>query len=237
MTVAVSCAVVLACAAGAAPRDLVCRAGESEKWAFAAAGKPIGTMDATCTSVRKGAASGPLCDWRFGLKLDLNVQGRAVKLAMKGTFTLNSKGRPTVAAINATVNGQAQKATITFAGRKAAIASIAGGQAVRKGAPITGQEYLSINNVMTLLSLATRTLGVQPGQTVKAPFFAVEMMGSLDFTLTAKPKTETVTVGGKKVECVVCDVSPIGARIHLSKATGEMVRYAMESQGLVITRR
>jgi hypothetical protein len=63
------------------------------------------------------------------------------------------------------------------------------------------------------------------------------MMGHLDITFAAQSKTETIMVAGKKVECVVCDVAPIGASIHLSKATGEMVRYAMASQGLVITRR
>jgi len=229
--------VVLAVGASAQPKGLTLKAGDAEKWAFTMDGKSVGTMDATCTAVRTGGDKKPLYDWKYGLKLDLNVQGQQVALAMNGTFTVTGNGNPTALTLNANVNGQAQKLTGTFAGGKAKLSAEGGARSMNQDVAITGKEFLSINNVMTLFSIATRKLQIQPGKTVTAPFFAAEMMRSLDITFKAAPATETIAVAGKKVECVVCDVKPIEARIHISKATGEMVRYAMPAQKLVIERR
>jgi hypothetical protein len=229
-------AALIASGAWAQPKALSFKAGDAEKWTFSMAGKPIGTSTATCTAARQVGGK-RLSDWRFGIKLNLSQQGQQVQLAIDGTFTITDKGNPTALAITATVNGQQQKLSGTFAGSKAKLTAQAGGQSQSREAAITGKEYLSINNVMTLFSIATRALGIQPGKTVKAPFFAVELMRSLDITFAARPRTETISFGGGKVECVVCDVSPIQARIHVSKATGEMLRYAVDAQKLVIERK
>ncbi len=222
--------------AWAQPKSLTFKAGDAEKWAFSMNGKPVGTMEATCSAVR-AEANRQLFDWKYSLKLSLPVQGQQVNLAMSGTFTVTGSGAPTAVTLNADVNGQAQKLSGTFGGGKAKMSIQAGGQFMSPDAAITGKEFLSINNVMTLMSIATRALNVQSGKTVKAPFFAVEMMRSLDITFAAQAKTETITSGGKQIECVVSDVAPIGARIHTSKATGEMLRYAMPAQKLLIERR
>lgn len=220
-----------------AQKPLAFKVGDTEKWSFAMDGKSVGAMDAACTAVRAGSGKQQLFDWKYNLKLALPVQGQQVNLTMNGTFTVNDSGHPTAVTLNADVNGQAQKLTGSFGGGKAKITAQAGGQTMNRDAAISGKEFLSINNVMTLMSIATRALNIQPGKTVKAPLFAVEMMRSLDITFAAQPTTETITVGGKKVECVVCDVAPIQARLHLSKATGEMMRYTMAAQKLVIERR
>ena len=221
----------------AQPKTLSFKAGDTEHWAFTMDGKSIGTMDAACSAVRTGANKQQLFDWKFSLKLNLPVQGQQVALSMTGTYTVTDHGNPTAVSLSANVNGQAQKLSGIFSGGKAKMTIQAGGQNMTPEVAITGKEFLAINNIISLFSIATRAVQVQPGKTVKAPFFAVEMMRGLDITFAAQARTETITVGGKKIECVVSDVSPIGARIHTSKATGEMLRYTMAAQKLVIERK
>jgi hypothetical protein len=222
--------------AGAAPKPLAFKVGDAEQWAFTMDGKSIGTMNATCTSVRQQGPS-TLADWRYAVKLDMAIQGQTLKMSLNGTFTVNELAFPIRAFLDATVNGQSQRVTVTFSGGKARMTLSAGTTSANREAAITGREYLSLNNVITLMSLATRALRPEPGKSVKAPFFAVEIQKALDITLAARPKTDTISVAGKKVECVVCDVSPIQATFHVSVQTGELMRYAMEAQKLVIERR
>jgi len=211
------------------------KAGEKERWSFVMAGRPVGSMSAECRAVRKTAA-GAEADSTYNLKLNLPAQGSEIRLSMKGAFTLSRTGTPVGLSIDADAAGQRQNVKVRFASGKATLTGTVGGQAIRKSAAVTGKEFLSVNNLMTLLSLATRVLRPAPGNSVTAPFFAIEMMQSVDLTFAARSKTETLRVGGRNLECVVCDVAPIAAKIHVVRATGEMVRYAMDAQQLVIER-
>jgi hypothetical protein len=175
-------------------------------------------------------------DFRYTLKLALTMGAQNVNVSMDGTFSVTDKNSPVALTINANVNGSAQKAAYTVEGKTINLSANAGGQDIKRSAQLSGTEALSVNNLMTLMSLATRTLNIGPGQSVKASLFSAEALRSIEITFAAQPKTEQVTIAGKQIDCVVCDISAIASRVYLDKATGEMVKYVMASQGLEVTR-
>ena len=206
--------------------------GATERWTFVQNGIEIGKQTAECTAVR-----GALSDWQFQTVVSAPAQGKMISISMNGTFTIAADGKPVAMALQADANGVKQQAAYTFAGKKVTAKVSAGGQGMTRDVALSGSETLQLNNVITLMSITTQSLRPQAGKTCSAPVFAAGALQTLNLTLTALAKTETITAGGKRVECVVVDAAPIANRLWCDVKTGELMKVAATAQGLVIERR
>ncbi len=223
---------VLQGSASAQTAGVIARTGASERWVFTTDGKEMGTQTAQCVAVRPGQS-----DWKFALDLRAPSQGRTVVVTMSGTFTIAANGAPVAMSLTADADGSKQRATYTFAGKKATARITVGGQNVSRGAALSGSETLQLNNVITLMSFTTQAVRPQAGKVSTASIFAAGALQTMKLTLTAQPKTETITVAGKRVECVVVDAAPIANRFWCDAGTGELLKVAAPAQALVIERR
>jgi len=95
---------------------------------------------------------------------------------------------------------------------------------------------MQMNNLLTAFSLATRSLGIQAGRTLTAPFFAASTLQSVDMTFTAQAEPRTLEVMGRSRSCLICDVEPIKNRFYLDAETGELLRVEAGGGKLVIER-
>jgi hypothetical protein len=205
--------------------------GEKERYVFRMDGKGIGEQTAECA---RADATGSA--WKFAIRLNVAGQGAPVKVSMEGTFSLNERAGPTALSLDADVNGAKQKVSYTFQPTRVLVTMNIGGREIRRESARDGAEFLQMNNLLTPLSLATRVLRIAPGQKVATSFFAAGAQQKLDMTFAALPKTETIKIGGREVDCVVCDVSPIANRFYLARDTGELMRVTVEAQKIVIER-
>jgi transglutaminase-like putative cysteine protease len=223
--------------APAAPerRSLTIAPGASERWVFRADGKVIGTQTAECIgAAQRGEHT--VSEWRYAVELDLGAGASKTHASIAGTFELTERAVPVSLTVDARSNGAQQRLRCTF-GPEAVVSSISlGGQEMQRKTSWTGGELLQMNNVLTLMSLATRTVRISPGGTVGMPLFAAGPLQKLEVTLTALAQTETIQVMGRPVECVVADAAPLGNRFHIARDTGELVRVTVESQKLRIDR-
>jgi hypothetical protein len=219
-------------AATAQAGGVIARKGASERWGFTANGKEMGSQTAQCVAVRPGQS-----DWKFALDLRVPSQGAAVAVTMSGTFTIAANGTPIALALEADAAGSKQRAAYTFAGKKATARITVGGQSITRDAALGGSETLQLNNLITLMSFTTQTVRPQAGKVVTASIFAASALQTMKLTLTAQPKTETITVAGKRVECVVVDAAPIANKFWCDARTGELLKVAAPAQALVIERR
>lgn len=229
-------ACVLAASSAAAQRKPVdVKAGERERWLFTAADKPIGSQTATCKAVAKRDGR-TVSDWTVKVALSLEVGGQPIQLTMDGGFAVTDMVEPVSLNLSVTGAGPDQTARFAFPPGKARLEAVVGGRKQTKEVARKGDEVLQVNNVITLLNLTMRSVRPEPGKDTSVPVFATNMMQRVEFTLRCDPKTETLTIGGTPVECVVVDVAPIQHRCWVRKDSGELERIEVASQKLVIAR-
>jgi hypothetical protein len=213
-------------------RPVAFQAGEKEKYVFKMGGKAIGEQTAECQSVVPAREKG-MGTWKFAINLNIEGQG---KITMDGSVTLDTTVKPTAFTLSATFGGMTTRVTCAFSPGKAKAVISAGGNDLKQEAAWSETDYLLVNNLVTSFSFITRSLGIEPGQKKTIRAFSPNVMQTLEVTFTALPKTEKIEIGGKTVECVVCDVAPIQSRVHLERESGALLRLTSEGQNLLIER-
>jgi len=208
-------------------------AGYTEQYSFKINGKSIGTQSATLVKVANGVQT-----WTFSLDLLLPINTQSVSLKQSGTFVLGSDAQPVSLDTVALVNGASQSEKITFGAAGAVAVLEPPDPAIASPIPVVGSPYLLVNNLMTLISLATRAnYGKQmSGYTI--PVFGANSLRQA--TISLQPSTDQQTEGSP-FRVFDATISSPGlpsstSQYWLSSSTGALERCSDKSQGLEVTR-
>jgi hypothetical protein len=207
--------------------------GYTERWTFNIAGKSIGTQSAILTKIDNG-----LQTWAFRINLVVPANGQSVTLKQTGRFVVDSSGHPVSLDTTAVTNGVSQGEKITFGNGSATVDLDPPIAAVAHSFPVPDHPYLLINNLMTLVSLATRATHASASAEYVLPTFSANALRPADIKLTPVGPAP-----GSAKPCHVFDATITATGLPssvneywLSDTTGELVRCIDKNQSLVIVR-
>ncbi len=204
--------------------------GQAETWAFIEDGKEIATQKAECTAVGDEAGRA-FSEWSF----EFNMPSASVQI--RGMVSLWSDASPRKITFESKANGGSQSGTYIFGPDGVDVDLKLGEMPVKRRHELQKGEMLQMNNLLTAFSLSMRALGVKPGETRSARYFAAASLQSVDMTFKAARDRRTLPVMGADRSCVVSEVEPIKNRFFTDAETGELLRVETLDVKLVIERR
>ncbi len=207
--------------------------GDREQWDFTLDGKHLGMQRAECVAVRDDGGHA-FSEWRY--EITLTPPGPAAQATVSGTFSIWSDATPRKLTFETGPGAGGQRGVYEFSKESVQVDLTVGETRVQRSLPLKPGQPMQMNNLLTAFSLATRSLGIQAGRTLTAPFFAASTLQSVDMTFTAQAEPRTLEVMGRSRSCLVCDVEPIKNRFYLDAETGELLRVEAGGGKLVIER-
>jgi hypothetical protein len=207
--------------------------GYTEQYSFKVDGQVIGTQTAVLVRTDNGQQT-----WTFNLTLTSRVAGETHTFQQSGSFVVDNAAHAISYDTIAVSDGISQSEKVVVGNRGATADFDPEIPGINHVAPILGDPYLLVNNLVTPLSLATRALHSSKTPLFLVPAFSVDALRQV--VITFRPKQSS------NPDAKWCEVydgtlyvpgSPDSTfEYWLSRRTGQIVRCFNRELKLDITR-
>jgi hypothetical protein len=208
-------------------------AGYSEKYSFKINGKSIGEQSATLVKVDNGVQT-----WKFDINLQVPINTQTYSLKQTGTYVLASDYSPLSLDTVAVANGATQSEKLIFSDTGVNVTLDPVQPEIASSIPVLGRPHLLVNNLVSLVSLATRATFAKQVGAYSFSVFSGTVLRQVFVSLKPSADQQAVNSPFRVFDATMSapGLPDTINQYYLSSTTGELLRCTDRAQGLEITK-